>query len=248
MGSTFSFHIQAQLSDAAQIPVNLTQQQVIGLAPGQPRYRILVVDDRWENRQILLQLLRPIGFEVKEAENGQVAIVCWETWHPHLIWMDLRMPVMDGYQATSYIKSHPKGKATIVIALTASSLEEEQTLIRSAGCDDIVRKPFLEKTIFEKMAEYLGVKYLYTTASPTASPDASAATPPTRLTAEQLRVIPPAWLKNLYTAALKLHDRQVLALLEEVPADQSVIIQEIRASVNNFDFEKILNLAKEAMQ
>lgn len=248
VGSTFSFHIQARLSDATQIPISQTQQQVIGLAPGQPRYRILVVDDRWENRQILLKLLRPIGFEIKEAENGQVAIACWETWHPHLIWMDMRMPVMDGYQATSYIKSHSQGQATIVIALTASSLEEEQTMIRSAGCDDIVRKPFLENTIFEKMAEYLGVKYLYTTASPTASSDALAVTPPTRLTAEQLRVMPQAWLKNLYTAALKLHDRQVLALLEDVPADQSVIIQEIRASVNNFDFETILNLAKEAMQ
>ena len=80
--------------------------------------------------------------QTREAENGVEAIAIWEEWQPHLIWMDMRMPVMDGYEATRQIKSHLKGQATVIIALTASALEEEKTIILSSGCDDFVRKPF----------------------------------------------------------------------------------------------------------
>ena len=119
------------------------------LAPNQPRYRILIVDDKWTNRQLLIKLLNPLGFELKEAENGQQAIEVWEEWEPHLIWMDMRMPVMDGYTATQQIKAHLKGQATAIIALTASVLEEERAVVLSAGCDDFLRKPFKENDIFE---------------------------------------------------------------------------------------------------
>jgi DNA-binding LytR/AlgR family response regulator len=77
----------------------------IGLEAGQPTYRILVVEDKWANRQLLVRLLAPLGFDVREATNGQEAIALWQNWHPHLIWMDMRMPVMDGYEATREIKA-----------------------------------------------------------------------------------------------------------------------------------------------
>jgi CheY-like chemotaxis protein len=106
--------------------------RVVALAPNQPQYRILVVDDRDYNRQLLVKLLEPLGFEVQEATNGTEAIEIWDSYSPHLIWMDIRMPVMDGYEATKRIKSTTKGQATAVIALTASVWEEEKAVILSA--------------------------------------------------------------------------------------------------------------------
>jgi CheY-like chemotaxis protein len=98
---------------------------------------------------------------VREAENGQQAVALWDSWQPHLILMDMRMPVMDGYEATKRIKFHLKGQATVIIALTASAFEEDRTMILSAGCDDFVRKPFQEEVLLEKIATHLGVRYVY---------------------------------------------------------------------------------------
>ncbi|MFM6357451.1 MAG: response regulator, partial [Planktothrix sp.] len=107
-----------------------------------------------------------MGFELKEARNGLESITIWNEWEPHLIFMDMRMPVMDGYEATKYIKSTTKGNATAIIALTASVLEEEKAIVLSAGCDDFIRKPFTEQSIFEALAQHLGVEYIYEETQP----------------------------------------------------------------------------------
>jgi CheY-like chemotaxis protein len=97
-------------------------------------------------------LLEPIGFQVQEAENGQEAIALWESWQPHLIWMDVQMPLLNGIEATKHIKKHPQGQTTCIIALTASSYFEQRVMILASGFDDFVQKPFPESEIFDKMA------------------------------------------------------------------------------------------------
>ncbi|MGP1373094.1 MAG: PAS domain S-box protein, partial [Almyronema sp.] len=101
-GSTFRFSIQAAIAatDASASPF----RRVLRLLPQQPAYRILVVDDQPENRAPLTQLLCAAGFEVREAIDGETAIAVWQSWQPHLIWMDMRMPVVDGYEATRRIR------------------------------------------------------------------------------------------------------------------------------------------------
>jgi CheY-like chemotaxis protein len=79
-------------------------RQVLCIADDQPAWRILVVDDNPDNRLVIRTPLERVGFEVEEAVNGQDAIVQWQTWQPYLIWMDMRMPVMDGYEATRQIR------------------------------------------------------------------------------------------------------------------------------------------------
>ncbi|NEQ38776.1 MAG: response regulator [Okeania sp. SIO3I5] len=161
-GTIFTFEIKATIvTEGEVVETQIPQRRIIALEPNQPRYRILIVDDKPLNRQLLIKLLSPFGFELKEAVNGQQAIEIWNDWQPHLIWMDMRMPVMDGYEATKKIKATAKGQATTIIALTASVLEEEKVVVLSAGCDDFMRKPFREVDIFHKMAEYLGVRYVY---------------------------------------------------------------------------------------
>jgi Amt family ammonium transporter len=83
-------------------------------------------------------------------------------WRPHFIWMDVRMPVMDGLEATRRIKETEAGKSTHIVAITAHALEEEQAKILSAGCDDIVCKPFPLNQIFEVMSKHLRLKYVHT--------------------------------------------------------------------------------------
>jgi CheY-like chemotaxis protein len=134
---------------------------VIGLEPGQAARRILIVEDNWANRRLLLQLLETVGFEVREAENGEEALEMWEEWSPHLIFMDMRMPVMDGYEATRRIRATTKGQAVVIVALTASALEEDRAVILSEGCDAFVRKPFREADLFGVMANHLGVGFEY---------------------------------------------------------------------------------------
>lgn len=103
-GSTFIFDIPLVPTAALPTQLNHRGPDVVGLAPGQPRYRILVVDDQADNRAVLSQLLIEVGFEVREAADGQAAVELFQTYQPHLIWMDMRMPVMDGYEATQKIR------------------------------------------------------------------------------------------------------------------------------------------------
>lgn len=98
-GTTFEFYVYVQAGVATEIQPQ-EKRRVLALAPNQDTYKILVVDDKDYNRQLLFKLLQPMGFEMREASNGKEAIAIWEEWQPHLIWMDMRMPVMDGYDAT----------------------------------------------------------------------------------------------------------------------------------------------------
>jgi len=242
-GSIFKFDIQAQPSQASKIAAQKPTQRVIGLEPNQPEYRILVVDDRPENRQLLFKLLQPIGFAVKQAANGQEAIEIWQQWQPHLIWMDMRMPVINGYEAAQQIKSHLQGQATAIVALTASTLEEEKAVILAAGCDDFVRKPFREEVIFDKIAQYVGVRYLYEKTDPQ---EISEATSPEKLTAQALAVMPNEWLIELSEAAALINEQLITQLLSQIPDEHQTLAQAIRQQVDNFDFDRLMNLAQEA--
>ncbi|MEA5467622.1 response regulator [Spirulina sp. 06S082] len=240
-GSTFSFDIWVGAALAMEVLEAKPKHQVIALANHQIQYRVLVVDDRPSNRILLVKLLQPLGFAVKEAENGKRAIEIWETWEPHLIWMDMRMPVMDGYEATKYIKRTIKGNATAVIALTASALEEEKAIVLSAGCDDFVRKPFREEELFETMAKHLGVRYVYD--------DTDRQTQHKKqnhiLDSGGLGVMPEPWRKQLYQAAIDLDDEQILTLVAEIPEDYANLAKAIANLVNQFRIDKIIELIEQ---
>jgi len=161
VGSVFSFSINANLAAEDEVEIHNPGLQVVGIEENQPQYRILIVDDKDINCQLLFKLLEPFKFDLKIANNGQEAIALWQEWQPDLIFMDMRMPILNGYEATKIIKSTVMGNATAIIAVTASVLEEEKEIILSAGCDDFVRKPFRQETIFEMLSKHLGVRFIY---------------------------------------------------------------------------------------
>ncbi|MBW4638501.1 MAG: response regulator [Gloeocapsa sp. UFS-A4-WI-NPMV-4B04] len=243
-GTLFSFGIQASLVEMPHGETKQIQRRAIALAPEQPSYRILVVEDKPENRQLLVKLLTSLGFNVREAENGQEGIALWHTWEPHLIWMDMRMPVMDGYEATRQIKAHLKGQATVIIALTASAFDEEQAIVLSTGCDDFVGKPFREQVILEKMAKHLGVRYLYEDSQPSASSQLEE-TESYVLKAESLNVMSAGWVAQLHQAALCTDEKQISSLLKQIPESNASLANALADLVNSFRIDKIIDLTQQ---
>ncbi|MES9858987.1 MAG: histidine kinase dimerization/phospho-acceptor domain-containing protein [Sedimenticola sp.] len=162
-GTTFYFDIIVKVADEEQVkPVTKAMQsQVIGIQEPSQEWRILIAEDQPDSQLLLQQLLEPIGFGVRIAGNGEEAVEQFQEWRPHFIWMDRRMPKMNGVEATRRIKQLPGGDQVIIAALTASVFEEEKDEVIAAGCDDFVRKPFRAAEIFDCMALHLGLQYLY---------------------------------------------------------------------------------------
>ena len=162
-GSQFHVEVSLPAADAESAVVTETRR-VSALAPNQPARRILVVDDTAINRMVLRRLLEHVGFDVREASNGEEAVATWRSWKPHLIWMDWRMHGMDGLEATRRIRAEERASNAPripIIALSASALDHERGEILAAGCDEFVAKPFRESTIFAKLRDHLGVEYVY---------------------------------------------------------------------------------------
>ena len=242
-GSCFSFEIPISQANVDEIKTDISNRKVIGLAPNQQEYRILVVDDLPESRRLLLYLFQSLGFQVQQAENGQEAVAMWQSWQPHLIWMDMRMPIMDGYQATKQIKADPKGKQTVIIALTASAFEEDRKMVLEAGCDDFIRKPFQQDVLLEKISQYLKVSYIYEEPSPTT---AGNQTPEKTITEEDIKhyfsQMPPEWIEQVYRASCQGSDDIIFELLAEVTPEFSDFKNSLADLAENFQFEKIMEL------
>lgn len=157
-GSTFEFTILLPEVEAVTV-LQETQGRILHLEEGQLPCRVLVVEDNADNRLLLKYLLGNVGFEVQVAENGLEAIAVFQEWKPHFIWMDMRMPVMDGYKATQAIRAMPDGNSVKIAALTASAFQEDRAEILAAGCDDMLTKPLNEEKLFQIMEKLLGLKY-----------------------------------------------------------------------------------------
>jgi signal transduction histidine kinase/DNA-binding response OmpR family regulator len=242
-GAIFTFNIQVELADLSQVEVLSRTQKVKQIAAGQKNYRIAVVDDQPTNCLVLVRLLESIGLNPRTAHNGVEAISLWQEWQPDLIWMDMRMPVMNGYEATRQIKSKSQNRQTIIIALTASAFEEERKEILAAGCDDLVCKPFPQQLIFDKLAQHLGIKYLYEVESLKIDKGfgfAETMTPP--LSIEDLNLLPLELIAKLNQAAIAIDAEKIEQLIATIPDSEQHITQAIREMIRNYDFDTIIDL------
>jgi signal transduction histidine kinase/DNA-binding NarL/FixJ family response regulator len=159
-GSTFRVEFDVALAAPEDItPPPRAQGEVIRLSPGQNTCRVLVVEDQPENRHLLTTLLEGAGFLVRPANNGAEAVQTFAEWQPNFIWMDWRLPILDGIKATHQIRSMTGGNQVRIVVVTASIFKEDDEQLANAGFDGIVHKPFYPEQIFEVMERLLGVRY-----------------------------------------------------------------------------------------
>jgi signal transduction histidine kinase/CheY-like chemotaxis protein len=240
-GTTFKFDIQVGRVDAKDIESQRPTRRVIALEPDQPRYRILIVDDKPTNRQLLIKLLNPLGFELREACDGKEAIALWEIFEPHLIWMDMRMPIMDGIEATKRIKATTLGQSTAIIAVTASAFEEERAVVLKAGCDDFLRKPFRERDIFAIMNQHIGVRYIYEDPTPSDSLKTEEGDQNV-LTAVAIQALPKSWVADLKQTILSADLNSMTTLINQIHTQDAALADALKTCIDNFEYDKILTL------
>ncbi|MBC8333239.1 MAG: PAS domain S-box protein, partial [Anaerolineae bacterium] len=160
-GSIFRFTIFAKGNlGPGKLPGNYRPgKRRARLADNQPLYRVLVVEDVESNRNLLKRILEPLGFDLQEAHNGLQAVEVVKNWQPDLIFMDIRMPEMDGLRAIGEINKLPNREKIKFVALTASSFEEDRSKILQAGYDGFIPKPFRRKQIIDALEQHLSVKF-----------------------------------------------------------------------------------------
>jgi signal transduction histidine kinase/CheY-like chemotaxis protein len=213
-GAGSIFHVEVPVGRVE--PVDVADAEpvpgwVLGLAPGQPEWRILVVEDQVENWLLLQRLLERVGFRVRVAANGLEGIEAFEAWHPQAIFMDIRMPVLDGREAARRIRLLEGGAEVRIVALTASVYEDERANVVAAGMDDFIRKPYRAEEIYDCLARQLGVRFLRETA-----PGGGTAASPTTLLPETLATLPAPLRAELRDALVNLDVARVDKLIRDV--------------------------------
>lgn len=236
-GSVFTFTLSLPEANAPIISVE--PSRVIGLAADQPTVRVLVVEDNADSRELITLLLSNVGFEVRAAENGQQAIECFQNWQPQFIWMDMRMPVLDGYEATKIIRSLPGGGQVKIAALTASAFREDRQAILEAGCDEMLSKPVEEYRLFRIMGDLLGLHYRF------AEEGAAASAGQTAFDAGlDLSPLSPILRAELADAAELLDADVVQAIIERLRPDYPEQAKTIAALVDAYRFDVVAKLCR----
>jgi predicted ATPase/signal transduction histidine kinase/CheY-like chemotaxis protein len=236
-GSVFKFDILAPEGQA--VVSRKEERQVTGLEAGQTVPNILVVEDLTDSRWMLMQLLKTVGFQTCEAENGKEALDKWRELKPDMILMDIGMPVMDGYEAVRHIReaeadtktSSSKITHVPIVAVTASAFEGDRKKILTVGCDDVVSKPFREADLFNTIAEYLGLKYVYQEA------EVKTAEAP-EITREQISTLPTALLNDLRDAVHIGHASGIRKIIEQIEDLDPGIAGSLRALVDRYDYQE----------
>ena len=238
IGSTFRFNVLVARGDQANVLAERTAfRSVLHLLPGLPACRVLVVDDQQENRDLLEHMLVPIGFEIRTANDGADAVALCKEWLPQLAVLDLRMPVMDGFEATRRIRAG-HGSTVKIIALSAGVLAENQQMALEAGADMFLGKPFQEGDLLERIKQLTGVDYIYrdVEADKPADMSESERKLPTAVEIGQL----PVELVNQLRKATTLADYdQMLTLVGQMAAHNETLSRQLRQLVKRFDYSTL---------
>jgi PAS domain S-box-containing protein len=236
VGSTFCVSLPVPVANADDLKLQEETLVVKSIAPGQPTWRLLVVDDIFDNRLLLIKMLTTVGFQIQEAENGQEAIRLFKQWQPHLILMDMRMPVMDGYQAAAKIRQLEGGHIVKIVAITASAFKEQHGSMIEAGCDAVLYKPVKSAEVFAALAKILGVQFIFQ--------DKVAIAPPQDLevSIETLSKLPSHIQQQLHKAALNLDIDETEFVISQIRQIAPGVADSLQKLAENYQFEQIISL------
>ena len=233
-GSCFRFDVLLKRADTIAVPDKATQRKIAGLDPTAGPVRVLVVDDVADNRAVICELLRPAGFDVCEARNGLEAVEVFERWAPHAVLMDMRMPVMDGYEATRQIMSTEAGRVTPIIAVTASAFEEDEDRVMTSGVVAFIRKPFRPEELFEALGTSLALSYVFVDESdrPTI--------PPVSMRAQQAPgSLPRELIHRLRLAVADGDSERLTELIAESQGVDAVAARVLREMSDRYEYDRL---------
>ncbi|NJR69936.1 MAG: response regulator [Synechococcales cyanobacterium CRU_2_2] len=240
-GSTFTLTLPVQRSDATEGQRAIDFRAVIGLAPGQLSYRILVVDSDLDNQQFLVSLLTQVGFQVQAVRHGTEVLPLWERWQPSLVLIDIQFPNLDGPALVRQLKNTPQGQHTPVIILTASVFEQNQAEIMATGCDHYLKKPVDAAEILSTIQRHLQVTYLYADSNP-AAPSGETADESQILSVSRLSQLQTLWLDDFYQALAIGATAQMYQLIDQLPPEQSEVAIALERQISQYRFQTLLEL------
>jgi CheY-like chemotaxis protein/anti-sigma regulatory factor (Ser/Thr protein kinase) len=232
-GSTFRVEVPVEVVRESEVIAPLAGSgRIVGLEPGQAECRVLVVDDETENSALLERLLQGAGFVLRVATDGAQAVETFREWRPQFIWMDLRMHVMDGFEAVRQIRGMEGGREVKIAAVTASVFAGERSDVLAAGFDDFIRKPYRPEAIFDCMARHLGVRYLRAEALPPT---------PGELRPEDLATLPEELRKDLSNAVTSLDRALIAGVIQHVAERNTALGAALAQHADRFAYTAILN-------
>ncbi len=242
IGSVFTLTARVGPASEYALPPAASRARVERLSSAQPPVSVLIADDNPQNREMLGALLTPLGFQVRFARDGAEAVELFTTWRPRAVLMDMRMPVMDGYEACRRIKALAGSGQAYILAITASAFEEDKAAVFAAGADDFLRKPVGLDELLALLGQRLGLDYVYRPTSPVAKPAG-----PVRLgeaDAAELRAslarLPVEIIRELSGAARAADYERLLELCERVAQQDAFAAEVLGGLVLAFDYDGVL--------
>lgn len=241
-GSIFRMEIPFDKANPEEIELKNPKQRVLHLKSGQKPIRVLIADDQDTNRKLMAVILSKVGFDVDEAENGEKVVEKFKSTNPHLILMDLVMPVMDGLEATKIIKKLPGGDKVVIFAVTASVLEDEQKNVIACGAAEFIHKPFREAELFQKIEQHLQVEFEFENRRNKRVNSTSQTNDSSPLTQDLIRKLPEDLLKQLHHAALNGYRKQLTELIEKIEPLNANVANQMKQLIQQYNYEKIVEL------
>ncbi|HNB70963.1 MAG TPA: ATP-binding protein [Acidobacteriota bacterium] len=238
-GSVFSFWLPLT---AAQFETRSLQHQILALAPNQPRWQILVVDDRLENRRVMETLLQTVGFDVQTVATGEQALERYCQNRPDMVFLDLRMPGMDGFEVVRRLRATETDLHSTrlpIIAVTASAFEEDRHMVLASGFDDYLAKPFTEKMLFEMIGKHLKVQFQeeITHVTPSSFDQPSDLTQQNGLDEE--------WKAAFHRSLTTGRTAKALELIEQLPPHHQSLADTLRRLVKQYRFDELFALLEQ---
>ncbi|HXP89894.1 MAG TPA: ATP-binding protein [Fibrobacteria bacterium] len=230
-GSTFSLSIPVEFAVETEAVLREDAREVVGIQGGS-EWRILLVDDDADSLAILEQTLAGTGFLVRSVYDGRQAVDAFREWRPHFVWMDIRMPGMDGLEATREIRKSGEGRSVPVVALSASAFRSDEADVLAAGCDGFVRKPYRIETVLAVLQKHLGLRYRYRA-------EAEAEAWSRELSSKEISEIPPESSFRIVEASDQLDKKRLLEIADSMESEHPRVCAFLREKASAFDFEAI---------